>query len=539
MINAQGAFMNPLIPQRVRPDRWCLPLVLMIPCGLISCQPAAPVGQHSIQTRTESAATEPSQTTDAQIVAFCGGCHAFPSPTSFPKSAWYDEVKRGFGFYHQSQRKDLNPPPVQPVVDYFRSRAPEALPQNVAQSFPNPPRIHFRRTEVSIPQNGSSTLKPPAISFIGPGKHTKGGEQGVLFSDMANGTVSLATFQSHSVQSNSFPVTPLVQLQHPAAARQCDLDQNGRMGLVMAELGSFTPGDHDQGRVMWLADLESSGSTAVPLCEGIGRVADVQPADFDGDGDLDLIVAEFGWHQTGGIFWLENQGKTKSPQFIPHPIDPRPGTIQVPVVDLNQDGKPDFVAIISQEFEVIEAFFNQGDGTFLKKTIHAAGDPSFGSSGIQLADLDGDGDQDVVYTNGDMFDSFLIKPYHGVHWLENQGSFPFVLHPLTPFPGAHRAIAGDLDQDGDLDLIAGSFLPGSVRESEIGKQLESLIWLEQTRPGEFVRHALETGNAMHATLELIDLDGDGDLDLVTGSFRDRGSVDQSAITIWWNELSPP
>src|SRR5688572_26240056 len=58
-------------------------------------------------------------------------------------------------------------------------------------------------------------------------------------------------------------------------------------------------------------------------------------------------------------------------------------------------------------------------------------DPSFGGSGIELVDFDGDGDLGVLYTNGDTFDSFFVKPYHGVRWIENQGDGKWADHVLA------------------------------------------------------------------------------------------------------------
>ena len=329
----------------------------------------------------------------------------------------------------------------------------------------------------------------------------------------------------------------LATLRNPAAAQFVDLNGNGEPDLVVADLGSFKPTDHNQGRVVWLPDVnvEKTEQEVIVLVEGRGRVADVQPADFDGDGDTDLVVAEFGWHKTGRVFWLQNDGTETAPKFEVRVLDRRSGAVHVAVKDLNRDGHPDIVALISQEFEVIEAFLNRGDGTFEMQLVHAANDPSFGSSGIQLIDLDGDGDEDVLYANGDTFDSMLLKPYHGIQWLENTGGFPFVPHRLTSMPGVHRALAGDLDGDGDLDIVAGALLPSANSEEAVSLKLDSLIWLEQREPGTFVRHAIETANCVHATLELADFDGDGDLDIATGSFRDRGSSDQNSATLWWNE----
>lgn len=507
---------------------------LLVLCVVPACQRTqSHDSEQSSRADAETNKVSHVEVTDEQIVAFCGGCHALPRADSFPKANWYDEVKRGFAFYHQSKRKDLVPPPVQPVVDYFRSRAPEALEIAAEKTTPNPAGVHFHTSEIPISVNGQNTRKPAAISFVGHRPHSDGRDgSDLIFSDMANGGLFL------EITGKTLPPSRcLAVLQNPAAAARCDLNGNGLMDLVVADLGSFNPADHHQGRVLWIADIDdvSTANPPVALCVNIGRVADVQPADFDDDGDVDLVVAEFGWHQSGRILWLENQGDRNSPNFIQHVIDPRSGTIHVPVVDLNGDGKPDFVALISQEFEVIEAFLNHGNGSFQKRTIHSAGDPAFGSSGIQIVDMDGDGDYDVLYTNGDMFDSFLIKPYHGIQWLENRGEFPFAPHRLIDFPGVHRALAGDLDGDGDLDLVAAAFLPASIRESAMGKKRDSLIWLEQSGSGEFLRHALETGHCLHAALDLTDIDGDGDLDIAVGSFRDNGPADQSAITIWWND----
>src|SRR5262249_51897981 len=152
---------------------------------------------------------------------------------------------------------------------------------------------------------------------------------------------------------------------------------------------------------LWLRGLGDNRYEPHTLLDGIGRVDDVQAADFRGCGKLDLIVAAFGWRNTGAIYYLENQTTDwKKPRFVPRVLDDRHGTIQVPVGDLNGDGKPDFIALISQEHETIVAFLNEG-GRFHKEILYTAPHPAYGSSGIELVDLNGDDRLDVLYTNGD------------------------------------------------------------------------------------------------------------------------------------------
>ena len=522
----------------LRRNRTCLlGLTILTMFGVGCWGGSAPPSPTSENTALSVAAVA---TLEADIRTFCGACHVMPQPESFPKAMWYEEVKRGYDFYYLSQRHDLKPPRQTDVAAYFRERAPEQIARAsdlTANLSPSP--ITF--DEVTL--TAAIAVDLPAISFVDLVRSTSDSIE-LRFSDMRHGIVSVATMPRSLAPGMGFaaqfkPTSRLLSqpCQHPAAVRDCDLDGNGRADLVVCDLGSFLPEDHALGQLVWIPDA-AHAANAQPqvLLSGIGRIADVRVADFDGDEDEDLVVAEFGWHKTGGIHLIWNDGPASPGEqrsFRTEQLDKRAGTIQVPTVDLNGDGRIDFIAVISQEHETVVAFLNRPDG-FERVTLFAAPDPSFGSSGIELTDLDQDGDIDVLYTNGDTFDSFLIKPFHGVIWLENKGSFPFVTHQLTLLPGVHRALPGDLDGDGDLDIVAAALVPTKLARDEDRATLDAIVWLEQTEPGQFQRHPIRTGQPIHAAMVLGDIDGDRRLDIAVGSFHETPDPKRTSVTLLFN-----
>jgi hypothetical protein len=466
------------------------------------------------------------EATSEQVHLLCGACHTYPPPETFPRSAWRKEVKQGYDFLRDSTLA-LPYPSLESVVRYYEARAPLELPLPHSGNAPGEAPVRFNRQGFRSADGGTF----PAVSNVNLVHLSDPKRLDVLSCDMRSGQVSVLRPNEASPTWRVMGKVPV-----PAHAEVVDLDGDGNLDVLVACLGAFFPTDSRAGSVVWLRGSADGTFRDIPLLEGVGRVADVQAADFNGDGKVDLVVAVYGWRKTGEVIYLENRTTDWSkPVFVPQVVDKRNGVIHVPVCDLNGDGKPDFVALISQEHETIVAFLNEGGGRFRKETIYTAPHPAFGSSGIQLVDMNGDGRLDVLYTNGDSLDRHYLKPFHGVHWLENRGTYPFAPHTLTTVAGAERAVAGDLDGDGLLDVVVVSWLPGDTFPEREQLGLDSVVLLRQTEPGHFARYSLEKGSCDHPTCAVGDLMGDGRLQLVTGNhyfFDPPPGAD--AITIWEN-----
>ncbi|MCK4991361.1 MAG: VCBS repeat-containing protein [Bacteroidales bacterium] len=314
----------------------------------------------------------------------------------------------------------------------------------------------------------------------------------------------------------------------PAHVQIIDFDGDGDKDLMVGVLGMLFPNNDKIGSVVILENDGRYNFRKHLIVEKIARVSDVRAGDLDNDGDMDLAVAQFGYDD-GETRWIENLGNW---EFQSHILQYLSGPINVEIVDIDFDNDLDIISLVSQEWEEIYCFVNDGKGKFQPSLLFGSSNQDYGSSGIALCDLDLDGDEDILYTNGDAFDYIPPqgRPWHGVQWLENKGGLNFEFHRICNFTGATNVRPADLDNDGDIDLIAVSAFNIWDRPES-----NSFIWLENAGDKQFIKREISRDPTHLLTCESGDFNNDGLIDVVTGGMHTYPPYDRMGrITLWTN-----
>ncbi len=318
------------------------------------------------------------------------------------------------------------------------------------------------------------------------------------------------------------------EIPGPVHVETADLYGNGRLDILVASMGQVAPNNSRIGTVLVLEQAADGAFARHEIMTHTTRVSDLRAANLTGhaDGRLDLVVGQFGYDQ-GEVRWLRNDGNWRFTSTI---VNTQSGTVHTPVADFDGDGDPDFAALITQEWEEVHLFTNQSQGAVTDSILWASANEDYGSSGLDVADLNQDGRPDLIYTNGDGFDYSVRgpRPWHGMQWLENLGGGEFAYHHVGHLAGAFAPAAADLNGDGSLDLVTVS----GYGDWSNPDSVTLMAWLNDGQQN-FRPWPLATAPIQLITAAVGDLDGTGVPVIVTGGFHTFPPYERmSSVTLW-------
>ncbi|MDP6545472.1 MAG: FG-GAP-like repeat-containing protein [Phycisphaerae bacterium] len=172
------------------------------------------------------------------------------------------------------------------------------------------------------------------------------------------------------------------------------------------------------------------------------------------------------------------------------------GARSVFAADVDGDGDLDVLSV-SQNDSKIAWHENDGSGNWTLRTISTAPDTP---NSVSAADLDGDGDLDVLSAS---------HADDKIAWYENNGNQSFTENTIsTDADLAWSIFAADVDGDGDLDVLSTS----------VG--INKIVWYENDGSENFTENVISTAGAFARSLFAADVDGDGDLDVLSASPND-------------------
>ena len=269
-----------------------------------------------------------------------------------------------------------------------------------------------------------------------------------------------------------------------------DVDGDGDLDIVIAN--EFNP------NILLLNDGNgrfSNGSARLP--PDIRDSEDVGLADFDGDGDLDIVVVSED-DQVNELYFNDGSGRFSDEG---HRLPVQGTTNGVVVADLTGDGFPDILLANNGQ----DAFLvNDGEGNFIDET--ASGDVT---QDLELGDVDGDGDLDLVVGNEGL-NALYINDGEGRFGDETEERIP----ARDGDEETREADFGDIDGDGDLDLLfanVSAFVSGADPRNRLLVNDGSGHFTDETASrATFVNISSFDG-------DFADVDGDGDLDIVTAN----------------------
>ena len=440
--------------------------------------------------------------------AYCTTCHLFPEPDAVDRKTWFDQIlprmKYRLGFTTPELDRSTNVIllrenqriPLKPVITeeqwltlskYYLNNAPETPLPQVAHE---PISIGLPGFKTIIPKFRSPQPATTAVRILS-------GSHQILLADDREKMVRVLDGEGGLLSSLS--------LSNSLTSFRLRGDT-----LIAAGIGSFLPSDLPLGEVLRLTLDGPELRLKDRLITGLPRTTDADWVDLNGDGRPDCLVSCFG-NNLGRMSWYES---LPAGGFMEHVLFNLPGALHTEVADFNGDGRPDIAVLVAQETEALFLFLNDGKGGFERKTVFQK-PPYYGHSHFELADFNGDGRPDFLVTNGDNGEFHSpAKRCHGVRIYASQPDGTWQESYFFPLNGAYKAVARDFDGDGDLDIAAISFFPAYDSSPR-----ESFVYLEnlgngQYRPSTFSQ--CMTGRWI--TLDAGDIDGDGDDDIVLGSY---------------------